>query len=218
MADALVTLQLRLPDLDQSAGRTWLDDLLTYLAQRPGPTPRVQAQTVGQTESASDGLTALLIDHRHGTDLTLHPTHDAAKVALVRYVRTWWARELPDEPEPADDDEAVSCYFDRIEDEDKRIEPANLQPASDPTRGATAAARCQVCGRRVTHPADGPWLHDWSKSNSCDPEDPDGPVATPFWQTPSCRRCGSPLSTGGTCQALTCPYADRQQYQSFTEG
>jgi hypothetical protein len=217
MTDVLVTLQLRLPDLDQAAGRAWLDDLLTYLVRRSGPPPQVQAQAVAQTEWASDGLTALLIDHRHGTDLTLHPGYDAAKAALVDYVRSWWAQELPGEPEPVDDDEAIARYFDRLEDEDYRIEPAALQPPSAPADGVPLHGRCQVCGRQLTNQGDGLWLHTWSNSSNCDPEDPEGPVATPTWQTPVCCRCKSPSPTGGTCTWPVCPHATRQQYQAPTE-
>jgi hypothetical protein len=160
MPDALVALQLRLPNLDQAAGRAWLDDLLAYLARRPGPTPLVQVRTVDQTERASDGLTALLIDHRHGTDLTLHPCHDAAKATLVAYVRTWWARELPDEPEPADDGVAIGRYFDRVEDEDYRIEPATLQPATDNNWAGGDMHRIIVTAEVGAHPGKHPRLED----------------------------------------------------------
>jgi hypothetical protein len=210
-------LQLRLPDLDQAAGQAWLADLLAYLPRRPGPTPRVEGQTVSQTEWASDGPTFLLIDHRHGADLTLHPAYDAAMAALVGYVRYWWADELPDEPEPANDEAAVARYFDRLEDEDYRIERAVLQPAADPKDSEPLRGRCQVCGRQLTNQGDGLWLHTWSNSSNCDPEDPEGPAATPTWQTPGCRRCGFSLSTDGTCTWTACPYADRQQYQPTTE-
>jgi hypothetical protein len=215
--DALVTLQLRLPDVDQVAGRAWLADLLAEVARRPGPAAQVQGHGVAQTEWATDGLTALLVRHRHGQDLSLHPSHDGAKAALVAYVRYWWTDELPDEPEPADDGEAITRYFDRLEDEDYQIEPVALQPAPDPIDGQPLRGRCQVCGRQLTNQGDGLWLHNWSQSNNCDPAgegvDDETPRAVPTWLTPTCRRCRSPLSPSGTCTAPTCPYAHCQQYQ-----
>jgi hypothetical protein len=34
----------------------------------------------------------------------------------------------------------------------------------------------------------------------------------------SCQRCGSALATNGHCWDVTCPYSDRQQHETFTEG
>lgn len=37
------------------------------------------------------------------------------------------------------------------------------------------------------------------------------------WTT-TCKRCESPLDTEGRCTDETCPYSDRGQDESFTEG
>jgi hypothetical protein len=213
MTDTLVTLQLRLPHLDQAATQGWLDDLTRYLSCRPSPRPRIEVQIVSETERANDGLTVLRVEHRHGDDLSLHPTYAAAKADLVDYVWTWWSRELPDDPEPDDDDEAIAWYFDRLEDEGYCIEPVTVGPAPGRQPGAPSRPRCQACGRPLTEL----WLHIWSRASSCDPGIPDGPTATPTWQPPTCRRCQAPLSAGGTCDDPGCPYADRQQYELVVE-
>jgi len=33
-----------------------------------------------------------------------------------------------------------------------------------------------------------------------------------------CKRCGSPIKKNGHCKDLTCPYSDRKQNATFTEG
>jgi hypothetical protein len=132
MTDALVTLRVRLPGVDGPAARAWVNDLISYLAQRPGPQPTIETRAVSQTDSPDDGLHVLLLDHRHGTDLSLCGSYAEARAALVAYVRYWWEDEIPDEPAPASDEEAVARYFELLEDEDYRIEAVTVadQPAA----------------------------------------------------------------------------------------
>jgi hypothetical protein len=132
MTDALVTLRVRLPGVDGPAARAWVNDLIDYLARRPGPQPTIETRAVSQTDSPDDGLHVLLLDHRYGTDLSLCGSYAEARAALVAYVRYWWKDEIPDEPAPASDEEAVARYFELLEDEDYRIEAVTVtdQPAA----------------------------------------------------------------------------------------
>lgn len=57
----------------------------------------------------------LKIDHRHGSDTTVHESADAAKEALVAYVHEWWDevagfRGAPETP-PDGPDEVIDAYF-----------------------------------------------------------------------------------------------------------
>lgn len=55
-------------------------------------------------------LFTLAIGHRHGTDITIHPTDEDANLALAEYVREWWDREQCG-PMPDDPDQMISDYF-----------------------------------------------------------------------------------------------------------
>jgi len=33
-----------------------------------------------------------------------------------------------------------------------------------------------------------------------------------------CKKCGTPLRPNGKCKDVTCPYSDRQQNETYTEG
>lgn len=57
----------------------------------------------------------LKIDHRHGSNVTVHSTESAAQAALLTYVQEWWCETdgrcgAPDTV-PADADEAIDTYF-----------------------------------------------------------------------------------------------------------
>jgi hypothetical protein len=75
------------------------------------------------------------ISHRHGDDTTLHPTEQAAHVALAEFARQWW-HEITDYdgradpgvtgPPPDDDDEAIQIYFEHQDDESYTIAPATM--------------------------------------------------------------------------------------------
>ncbi|BBY54000.1 hypothetical protein H7J07_05200 [Mycobacterium koreense] len=64
-----------------------------------------------------DTVWVLKIDHRHGTDATVHKTKQGAEEALLAYVHEWWdeaatriGADIPAEP-PADSSAAIDMYF-----------------------------------------------------------------------------------------------------------
>lgn len=59
----------------------------------------------------------LVIDHNHGTDVTIHRTHEGALAKVDQFVDDWWADEMGDEPKPDDAAEARQAYFENVEDE-----------------------------------------------------------------------------------------------------
>lgn len=67
-------------------------------------------------------LYTLHISHRHGDNVSIHPSYDDAAASLAAYSREWWSKEgLEGEP-PADDQEAVRQYWSHVEDESANIE------------------------------------------------------------------------------------------------
>ena len=80
----------------------------------------------------------LLINHRHGVDITIHATQDSAYAGLVQYCRDEWENEFADANPPAtppeDDDELIDQYFENVDDETYEIDyrPV-LGPEGKPT-------------------------------------------------------------------------------------
>ena len=83
---------------------------------------------MSDTAIPSDQTTmiALVIDTNHGTDVTIHRTHDGAVAKVNQFVEDWWADEMGDEPMPEDMDEARQAYFEAVEDENYVITDAPL--------------------------------------------------------------------------------------------
>lgn len=81
----------------------------------------------------------LLIDHKHGVNVTVHWTHEQAKAALLAYVADWWEQETGTVVMPHDPDEAIEEYFAAATDEDWRILDAEL--ADPPSASETAATQ-----------------------------------------------------------------------------
>jgi hypothetical protein len=73
-----------------------LDGAVVYDHQQGQPPPGV--------------LTALVLNLKHGTTVSLHPTPAAAWAALAAWVRKFWPKELGDVPD--DDQEAIVRFFD----------------------------------------------------------------------------------------------------------
>ena len=75
-----------------------------------------------------ENMWVLMVEHRHGTDVSIHRTEQGAKDALTVYVDYWWGREFPGAAAPADDNERVTEYFERIHDEFHTINEAPVLP------------------------------------------------------------------------------------------
>ena len=79
---------------------------------------------VGQT------CAVVTIEHKHGTNVSVHPNRESAVAEAARFVREWWdevaiASEM-DEP-PEDNEEAVNLYFDVHESETCTITTERVQ-------------------------------------------------------------------------------------------
>ncbi len=71
-----------------------------------------------------------------------------------------------------------ACGHDRWEDKRAGVWTTDLADlAAGCSMSESATVRCAACGSQVTDNGDGLLLHNWSKSNNCDPEDAEGTVA-----------------------------------------
>jgi hypothetical protein len=97
-------------------------------------TSTTQADTT-QTEAQTTGteVFVLVIEHRHGNNITAHRTEDGARAWVRSYVGDWWDQEInggKDEADalliPEDDAEAIRHYFENVEGEFYEIAPTAL--------------------------------------------------------------------------------------------
>jgi hypothetical protein len=56
----------------------------------------------------------LAIEHRHGTDISVHRTETGARLALYDYVAENWALEIPKRKIPAKPGKAIARYFEEM--------------------------------------------------------------------------------------------------------
>lgn len=68
----------------------------------------------------------LMIEHRHGYNLSVHETDVDANLALAAYCRQEWNSEVFDKPMPTDSGQLIAAYFDAVEDEDATIDQTEL--------------------------------------------------------------------------------------------
>lgn len=54
----------------------------------------------------------LVINHRHGTDVSVHWLKEGAEAILANWVQTYWEEDGPKGDMPDDPDEAIKAYFD----------------------------------------------------------------------------------------------------------
>ena len=57
----------------------------------------------------------LAIDHKHGTDISVHTTEKGARKALYQYCAEWWGEDLDKKYGPLKDlerDDVIQAYFD----------------------------------------------------------------------------------------------------------
>lgn len=110
-------------------------------------------------------LHVLTIDHRHGTNATLHTTKEAAKAAVVAYVDEWWDDEC-DGGRPDNDDEAIDEYFESAKGEFYSITEAVADGPTLNVRISDEEAEILRVHLRDSHPslfnpvADGPLPED----------------------------------------------------------
>jgi hypothetical protein len=66
---------------------------------------------------------SLHISHKHGDDVTVHASEDAANEALLGYVRDYWEQEDVPGVMPDERDAAIRAYFDHVEGESADLKP-----------------------------------------------------------------------------------------------
>jgi hypothetical protein len=80
------------------------------------------AVTIEPTATTEDGLLALIIEHNHGTDVTVHRSREGALAKVDQFVSDWWDTEMgEDEPMPEDPAAARQAYFEAVGDENYLI-------------------------------------------------------------------------------------------------
>src|ERR1017187_1356209 len=72
----------------------------------------------------------LMVEHRHGTNTSVHRTEEAARDELHGYVVMWWEQEMEDQVMPEDRDEAIKAYFEAQEGEFYKIVESSLDGAA----------------------------------------------------------------------------------------
>jgi hypothetical protein len=80
---------------------------------------------LGGTEEYIDRteVYVLEIEHRHGNDITVYHSREAAEDSLLEYVKSYWELEIEDDVEkPEDDAELVDAYFEEMDNEFYNIE------------------------------------------------------------------------------------------------
>jgi hypothetical protein len=72
-----------------------------------------------RVERANAPTTALIIDHRHGLNTSVHKNREDAESYLFTYVGEWWEQEdrLKGRTMPADPQAAINAYFTQVDDE-----------------------------------------------------------------------------------------------------
>ena len=85
---------------------------------------------MGTEGNATVKVWVLIIEHRHGTEVTTHKTDTGAWAQLAAYVNDWWVDEMPNVTKPDNNDEAIDTYFGEngARDEYYSIQPTELLP------------------------------------------------------------------------------------------
>lgn len=80
-----------------------------------------------------------VVDHRHGSNVTVADTREAGFAVIHEFVTEWWPTEMgPDETIPEDPQEAIDAYFEHVDDESYTLtassvmtsRPAAVSPAA----------------------------------------------------------------------------------------
>lgn len=85
-------------------------------------------ETISAPESTEPATVwGCIIEHDHGTDLSLHATEDAAKAHRRSYVTEWWETELGEDlPDGGITDDDVERYFEKVGNEGAIIRETKL--------------------------------------------------------------------------------------------
>lgn len=58
-----------------------------------------------------------LIEHKYGSAIYAAKTYEGLMKLVYEYVREWWNHEIPNQPMPEDEKEAIDTYFEKVENE-----------------------------------------------------------------------------------------------------
>lgn len=67
------------------------------------------------------------LEHRFGTDISVHTTEQGALGEVAEFVDAWWEKDGPKEPKPDDAAEARTAYFEFNEQESWTVAPKEVQ-------------------------------------------------------------------------------------------
>lgn len=110
-------------------------------------------------------IAVLTIEHRHGTDTTIHGSREEAEAAIVDFVDQWWDTEVPKEvKKPSDPAKRSEAYFEHVEGEfaditDHEIESEAITPppvVTAATALVTAIGDARDEGEEIPDWLDGP--------------------------------------------------------------
>jgi hypothetical protein len=80
----------------------------------------------------------LIIEHRHGRNVSVHYSDEEASIEVAAYCRDWWDREVsvrkhgftsedtPTEPMPDDPGQLIAQYFEAADDESWSVEECDF--------------------------------------------------------------------------------------------
>jgi hypothetical protein len=80
---------------------------------------------IAQARSLTPTVHVVSIDHRHGTTVLVHSTHEGANNALHQWVLSNWTKSTPP---PDSITEAIEAYFDDFSGESYWITEETVQP------------------------------------------------------------------------------------------
>lgn len=75
-------------------------------------------------------VAVLTILYKHGAIVTVFAKEALAKATIIEWARGYWDRERVPGDVPVDDDEAVSAYFEHVEDESYTIATKRIEVES----------------------------------------------------------------------------------------
>lgn len=116
-----------------TAGNELLGDLDRYTTARARPAPGAE-------------VWVLEYSHKHGTDVTVHATEQAARLAVTQIARDFWedvmGPGMPADPDALDDDEATRIYFEACGDhESYHIRSLDVTGSQAPAPSGEVAGR-----------------------------------------------------------------------------
>lgn len=90
-------------------------------------TPATTSETTPETSATEQTLSgkgtawAAIVEHDHGTNVSVRATRDAAMDEVAAHADYWWSDEMGDEDMPQGRDEKIDAYFEKMADRESWI-------------------------------------------------------------------------------------------------